>query len=292
MTNIVDPKREVASSATKPARLAHISDLHFGRCDPAVSESLLQDLRDHQPGLIVISGDLTMRARNSEFEEAMSFIERLPSPWLCVPGNHDIPHYNLIRRVVTPFKRYRRYVGDELMPRLETENYAIIGLNTTRSFSWKHLDWSRGRVNMNQLATARAWFDDIPRGKPRIVFGHHPFILPDEDPSRGTVGRLNKALTSFAFSEVDLLLAGHLHQAFWRRLSVGTSEENGNVHELLALQASTATSDRLRGEANAYHIIDVEPNRFMIELREWTGASFDRRETMHHQINGTRGAES
>lgn len=277
---------EVTSEGQATAgRIAHVSDLHFGRTDRVVSEGLLADVRDQAPELVVISGDLTMRARNREYQEAVSFIDRLPCRCLCVPGNHDIPHKNLVKRFWSPFRRYMRYIGDDLMPRLETERYAIIGFNTTRSFDFRSLDWSRGRINLKQLAAARAFFDDVPKEKPRIVFGHHPFILPADDPSRGLVGRVTQALTSFGLSEVDLLLAGHLHQAFWRTLSVGEAEDADREHTLLALQASTATSDRLRGEANAYNIIDVSSQGFEICKRDWTDGRFQTAERITHELH-------
>src|SRR5436190_16940942 len=94
--------------------IAHISDLHFGRLDPPVAEGLVADLADRKPSLLVVSGDFTQRAREGQFRAAADFLKRLPTPQLLVPGNHDIPLYNLIRRFFFPLDRYRRIIGDEL----------------------------------------------------------------------------------------------------------------------------------------------------------------------------------
>jgi len=96
--------------------IAHISDVHFGRTDPAVVEGLVKDLSERKPTLLVVSGDFTQRARGRQYAAAAAFLKRLPSPQLVVPGNHDIPMFDIIRRFFFPLSRYRKYITDNLRP--------------------------------------------------------------------------------------------------------------------------------------------------------------------------------
>src|SRR5512144_1168606 len=96
--------------------IAHLSDLHFGREDPVAVEALLEDLARVRPSLVAVSGDLTQRARVREFERARTFLRRLPWPWLAVPGNHDVPLLDVLRRFVSPLDRFRAYVAPNLEP--------------------------------------------------------------------------------------------------------------------------------------------------------------------------------
>ncbi len=97
-------------------RIAHISDLHFGRTDPAVVEGLVDELNRAPPDLIIASGDFTMRARRREYAEARAFLARLSAPWVAVPGNHDIAHFKLFSRFFHPFRRYRNFIHAETEP--------------------------------------------------------------------------------------------------------------------------------------------------------------------------------
>src|SRR3982750_1516324 len=93
-------------------RLAHLSDLHFGRVDPAAVEGLVRSLEDARPDLIVVSGDFTQSARSEEFRAARAFLDRLPAPTFAVPGNHDLPQWNPVERLVRPYDRYRPFIGE------------------------------------------------------------------------------------------------------------------------------------------------------------------------------------
>ncbi len=96
--------------------IVHLSDLHFGRIDPAVCRALAEDVSALNPDLVVVSGDLTQRAREHEFEEARVFLKSLPLPQLVVPGNHDVPLYNFVARFLRPLTRYQRYITSDLKP--------------------------------------------------------------------------------------------------------------------------------------------------------------------------------
>jgi 3',5'-cyclic AMP phosphodiesterase CpdA len=125
--------------------IAHISDVHFGRTDPAVVEGLVQDLSSRHPSVLVVSGDFTQRARARQYRAAAEFLKRLPTPQLVVPGNHDIPLYDIIRRFFFPLNRYRKYITKDLRPVYQDEELFVLGINTAVVHAQERLDL-RGAV--------------------------------------------------------------------------------------------------------------------------------------------------
>ncbi len=118
------------------ARLIHLSDLHFGAHDPRLVEAVEQRIHEEKPDLVVVSGDFTQRARTEQFREACEFLERLRDAGhevLGVPGNHDVPLYDVLRRFLSPLTRYKRFIDDELCPFHEVAGATVLGINTARS---------------------------------------------------------------------------------------------------------------------------------------------------------------
>ena len=118
------------------ARLIHLSDLHFGAHDSVLVEAVAQRIDEEQPDLVVISGDFTQRARTEQFKEACDFLDRLREAGhdvLGVPGNHDVPLYDVIRRFLSPLTRYKRYIDDTLCPLHEVAGVTVLGINTARA---------------------------------------------------------------------------------------------------------------------------------------------------------------
>src|SRR5688572_25609363 len=115
--------------------IAHISDLHFGKVDAPVAEGLVADLNANPPSLVVCSGDFTQRARRSQYRDAAAFMKRLPGTQLVVPGNHDVPLWDFLRRIVSPLGRYRRHISHDLRPVYRDEELLVIGINTARRLS-------------------------------------------------------------------------------------------------------------------------------------------------------------
>ncbi|AWU93511.1 metallophosphoesterase family protein [Azospirillum ramasamyi] len=249
-------------------RLAHISDLHFGRIDPHVVEGLLADLTVQAPDLIVISGDFVQRAKVRHFEEARAFLEKLPFPYMAVPGNHDIPVYNVFKRFTDPFGNYRRYITSDFSPLHVDNEIAVLGINTTRPVI---MDFSEGRMNKKQIARVREVFCGMPDTVFKVLFTHHPFLPPPDMPKTQLVGRHKLALPALESCGVDLLLAGHLHKAYSGDIM---SFHTQIARSILVAQASTATSTRLRNETNAYNLITVDMPTVTFEVRSWEGAAF------------------
>lgn len=243
--------------------IAHISDLHFGTEDAEVAEGLIEDLERIQPLLVINSGDFTQRARKSQFQTAASFNKRLPQPQINVPGNHDIPLFDVLRRFLSPLKRYKTYITTKMFPQYVDVDLTVLGINTARSLTWKS-----GRISKDQIQEMERIFSALPASQFKIVVTHHPFIPPpgQEDAGVDLVGRAKHALEIFERCEVDLLLAGHLHHGYTGDVRTYYPSSNRSI---IVAQAGTAISNRIREEPNGYNIIRLEEGRIEIEVRRW-----------------------
>jgi len=251
-------------------RLIHLSDLHFGAHDPKLVEAVEQRIDDEKPDLVVISGDFTQRAKTEQFKEACRFLGRLKDAGhevLGVPGNHDVPLYDVLRRFLSPLTRYRRYIDETLCPFHELDGAAVLGINTARSLTFKD-----GRISHEQMAFIRQAFARARDG-PRILVTHHPlFALPvGEGPAVGEgIGRQEMALDAIADAGVDILLAGHNHRA-----STHSARDLATrAGPALVIQAGTATSTRLRDEAQSFNRIDIAGERVTLTVQSWNGTAF------------------
>jgi 3',5'-cyclic AMP phosphodiesterase CpdA len=241
--------------------LVHLSDLHFGRVDHALVQPLIDAVRALAPDVVVVSGDLTQRARSMQFIEARAFLEALPEPRIVVPGNHDVPLWNPFARFGRPLAKYRLHISNDLEPFFRDGEIAVLGLNTARSLTIKN-----GRINQQQLHTLRTRFGPVERGIIKILATHHPFDLPvgcDED---DLVGRAELSMRALAACQVDILLAGHLHVSH-----TGHTFERYRIagHSALAVSAGTALSDRRRGESNAFNVLHIARPRVSLARCAW-----------------------
>ncbi len=252
--------------ARKPMRtIAHVSDLHFGRVDEDVAAGLLEELRRRSPDLVVVSGDLTQRARRREFRAAREYLDRIPVPRVVVPGNHDVPLFDIARRFLAPLDRYRRYIDPEPNGSWEDDRLLVVGINTARSLTWKN-----GRVSEEQMRDiARAFRPGDERFK--IAVTHHPFIPPPTGRPSALVGRARRVVPVLRGCGVDLLLAGHLHVGYTGNIAHHYLD---SAHSILVAHAGTAISRRVRSEPNSYNWITVDPPHLAIEARRWRGSQF------------------
>ncbi|MBC7415724.1 MAG: metallophosphoesterase [Herminiimonas sp.] len=242
--------------------LVHLSDLHFGRVDPALLAPLTARIERIAPDLVVVSGDLTQRARSDEFIAARAFLDSLRLPLVVVPGNHDIPLHNLYDRFLRPLHKYRRYITADLQPFYTDGEIAVVGINTARSMTIKD-----GRINVLQMKQVSASFAGLPAEVIRIIVSHHPFDLPDQFLRSDLAGRADPAMQIFADCGADLLLAGHLHASH-----AGTTAAHHAIDGFAALvvQAGTATSTRGRGEENSFNVLRVASTEITAERYTWS----------------------
>lgn len=241
--------------------LAHLSDIHFGAIDLRVAAAVQAHLAELCPDITVISGDLTQRARDGQFRDARAFLDTLPGRQIVVPGNHDVPLWNVFARFVTPLSGYCRHITTEFMPTLHDAEVAVVGINTARSLTQKN-----GRISPQQADEAAEWLRKIDPSVIKIVVTHHPFDLAETFGKRHLVGRAKMALGRLVSAGASVLLAGHFHAAY----TGGTAHRYAlGGYSALVVQAGSATSTRLRGTPNSFNILRIDPPRVQVELLEW-----------------------
>lgn len=250
-------------------RIAHISDLHFGRHDPRKVDALIHSLEQNSPDVVVVSGDLTQRARRSEFAEAQQFLDRIQRPVVVVPGNHDVPLYAVHQRLLQPFAKFDRFVADSSASDsyFADSGLAVLGLNTARRLVWKG-----GRVSHDQMSIIRRVFADLPDTVWKVLVTHHPIASVKGEPMIELAGRAKVAVHTVAEAGVHMLLSGHHHRA----LTGGMQPRLVANDSVLVVHAGTAVSTRTRhAEANSYNLIQLSPARAAVTVMHWSDAAFE-----------------
>lgn len=222
----------------------HLSDLHFGRYFlPEVGDALLAKIHELEPSALVISGDLTQRAKRREFRQARAFLDRLPSiPRIVVPGNHDVPLYRVLERFTRPRRLYRRYISSHVDSVLRHDDAVIVGLDSTDPYRAV----VNGRIRASQLEFCERSFAQAPPDALRVVVLHHHLIPAPTFERPPPMPKAKRALEAFTRLEVDVVLAGHLHRAYvGNSLDVYSGEHR--EHGIVVIQCGTSTSRRGRG---------------------------------------------
>ncbi len=246
-------------------KIVHMSDVHFGTADPSIVELVVRKVGDISPDVIVVSGDLTQRAKSVEFKQARAFLDRLPTPQIIVPGNHDVPMHNIFDRFFRPLDKFKKYITADLSPSYIDEELAIVGVNTARSLTIKG-----GRINKEQVQHIQSKMCDLSDEMLKIVVTHHPFDLPDGSDEDDIVGRAKKAMPRISDCGGDVFLSGHLHVSNIETTAKRYKLDNGRV--ALVIQAGTATSVRVRGEVNSFNLIEFASPSLKVERFEFSSA--------------------
>ena len=234
--------------------LIHLSDLHFGKDRPDLLEPLVERVNVLAPDLVVISGDLTQRAREEQFKEARDFIKKINARVLSVPGNHDVSLHRPFRRFFWPWRSYKKYIDQDLTPSFENDEMIVVGINSVDRFSWQ-----TGRLTAERINHACDAMDHAPDGKTRILVVHHPLEHPAETDKKPIPGA-EEALERLLSCGANLILSGHLHT--WH---AGNFTVKSGKTTAVQLHAGTSLSSRVRGEANDFNVIDILDGRIGIE---------------------------
>ncbi|MGK6356830.1 metallophosphoesterase family protein [Sphingomonas sp. DT-207] len=232
-------------------RLFHVSDVHFGREDREAIDWFGRKVAEEQPDAIVVTGDLTMRARSREFTAASKWLESLGRPVTVEVGNHDLPYFNLWARFVTPYKRYRALERMIEKP-LDVRGVAVVPLKTTARFQFR-LDWSKGYVSTHALQQSLALVEAVPAGDLIFVAAHHPLI---EAGTRGTsfTRRGRTALEALGIAGAHAVLTGHVHDPFDIEHRIGD--------RTVRLIGAGTLSERIRDKPPSFNEIRVEGASF------------------------------
>jgi 3',5'-cyclic AMP phosphodiesterase CpdA len=190
---------------------------------------------------------------------------------VVVPGNHDVPLYNIFARFLSPLDKFRKYITDELMPEFIDEQVAIMGVSTARSLTIKG-----GRINMEHVSILRQRFCNLPDGLIKIVVTHHPFDLPAEGDRAAIVGRAGEALPQLLECGADVFLAGHMHTSSVMPSAKRYQVVGGRI--ALLIQAGTAVSDRARGEAQSFNIIEADDGALTVNTMSLIDSRFQKTE--------------
>ena len=268
-------------------RICHLSDLHFGHHHAQLADSLAADLKSQSPDLIVVSGDFTQLGTETEFRAARAFLDTCHTPVFAVPGNHDVPARNFVRRFLDPYGLYRRYISQDLEPTLDLGKIVVAGLRTSRRLR-AELNWAHGSLSRGQLERLEERFAASSPSALRIVVAHHPLMQPEGEvlkPMR-IVRRADLALETFSRLGVRLVLSGHFHLSYVRQHDGPTATKPGAPQGLvqaakapiLVAQASSTISTRLRGDTNAYNLIDIDDGRITVTVREWLDGGWTTKE--------------
>lgn len=229
--------------------LLHISDTHFGTELPEVVAAAQALAGDLKPDVLVLSGDITQRARRAQFDAARAFCDSLGiARQVALPGNHDIPLFNLFARIFSPYGGYMRAFGRELEPELDLPDLLLLCVNTTRPERHKHGEVSPAQINrvVHRLRQAR-------REQLRVVVTHQPACVMREQDEHDRLRGGEAAVQSWSRAGADLVLGGHIHLPYVSDLCV---HEAATPRPMFCLQAGTALSHRVRhGSPNSVNVI-------------------------------------
>ncbi|WP_153558208.1 metallophosphoesterase family protein [Roseimaritima sediminicola] len=239
-------------------RILHLSDLHFGPPYlPHIGKAVLKIAPQLEPDAIVVSGDLTQRAKKEQFIDAREFLDRLPEvPMLVIPGNHDVPLYRVKERLTDPLGLYRKYIQADLNPVLELPEALLVGIDSTSP----RRAISNGRITSDQLRHSEAVFATAPPHLARIVVAHHHFAPAPDYLHDQTMPKARRAINRFVEQNVELILGGHLHRAYIGN-SLNFYRGQHRDQGIVIVQCGTTTSRRGRGpesEKNSFNTIDID----------------------------------
>jgi 3',5'-cyclic AMP phosphodiesterase CpdA len=243
--------------------LVQISDTHFGTEQPAVVEAVVALVDSLRPNVVVLSGDITQRAHHNQFRAAHRFVERLSTPrLLTLPGNHDIPLFNLFARVFQPYANYEACFGKDLEPYFESDSLLIQCVNTTRPN--RHKD---GEVSAGQIERVSARLQAAKPHQLRIVVTHQPVHVIRPSDEKNLLHGHQAVVRAWSRAGADIVMGGHIHLPYVRPLS---DRLNDLSRRIWSVQAGTAVSHRTRGNIpNSLNVLRYEQRSTGCKVERW-----------------------
>lgn len=265
LTGISPAPRHTTSSGDPPDVVVHVSDLHFGRgFQPVAAERLAAHIAALKPAALVVSGDLTMRARASEFTGAVAYLAPMPMPKVIIPGNHDVPVFDLFTRALFPQRNFLRFTDPLNTNPVVLRHAGILGLNTVTR--WMH---EKGVLRPRDIAAAREWLASLPPPMWRVLVTHQQLFNVPESRRTGTLLRAVANLRLLAADGAHAVLHGHVHRAHAVR-----AEEHvtGMPHPVAVIAAGTATCARLRGKGRrvfSFNVLAFSADEMRVTRMDW-----------------------
>jgi 3',5'-cyclic AMP phosphodiesterase CpdA len=242
--------------------LLQISDPHFGTEQPHVVAALTRLVVQLRPSLIVLSGDITQRARRAQFAKARTFMDGLNTPFVAIPGNHDIPLFNLAARIFAPYGNYRRAFGENLEPRFESQDFLVICANTTRAN--RHKD---GEISSRQISVICERLQSAAARQLRIVVTHQPVHAIRAGDKENLLHGHEAAVRAWSEAGADIVMGGHIHLPYIRPL---TERFVDLPRKTWVVQAGTSLSHRVRGSVpNSVNLLRHSADALECSVERW-----------------------
>ncbi len=250
--------------------IAQISDTHFGTELPDVVAALQSSLKELDPDLIILSGDITQRARKSQFMAAKEFLEETRKPYFTIPGNHDLPLFDIITRFTRPYRFYKDFFGSREFIHVQN-NVALIGLDATNP--WHH---KMGSLNLSHVS--RILSETRKKLAPKgllLVSVHQPLLTAwREDRTEEIIGE--RAIANlFSEHEVDAVMSGHVHVPL---ICLSDKTFPDLPRSFVHIGAGTAISHRTReGIPNSFNVIKADAATSTIDAAQYDYSAVTRR---------------